>query len=109
MRTTIHNKYNGRCAYCGKEITIKQMHIDHIHPRFLKHHLIDKDINDIENLNPACAPCNLWKSTYTIEEFRRQIEMQVGRLRNHQGGFRLAERFNQIHETGEPVIFWFER
>jgi 5-methylcytosine-specific restriction endonuclease McrA len=103
VRNKIYNKFGGCCAYCGEEITIKQMHIDHIYPQFLG------GTDDIDNLNPACAPCNLWKKTYTVDEFRRQIELQAERLRKYQGGFRLAERFNQIKETGEPVIFWFER
>jgi 5-methylcytosine-specific restriction endonuclease McrA len=102
-RNSIYKKYSGRCAYCGTEISIKEMHVDHIHPKFLN------GLEETENLNPACASCNLWKKTYTLEEFRREIELQVERLRRNNGGFRLAERFNQIRETGYLVTFWFER
>lgn len=111
MREAIHGKYGGRCAYCGQEITLKQMHVDHVEPLFRG--WVDKPeragSDDVANLTPACAPCNLWKSTYTVEEFRQQIGLQAARLRKKQGGFRMAERFGQIIETGRPVKFWFER
>ena len=31
-REEVYNKCDGHCAYCGNEITIKQMQIDHIEP-----------------------------------------------------------------------------
>lgn len=80
----IHDKFNGRCAYCGKEITIKEMQIDHIIPKvffancvnnkhripdFLKHLTIN-DLNHIDNLFPSCRSCNNYKSNFHLEEFR---------------------------------------
>ncbi len=32
-----------------------------------------------ENLVPACAPCNLLKTTYSLEMFRTQVSLQVER------------------------------
>ena len=32
-RQKVWEKYNGRCAYCGKEIALKDMQVDHIKPR----------------------------------------------------------------------------
>ena len=31
-RIKAYEKYNGHCAYCGKEIEYKEMRIDHIRP-----------------------------------------------------------------------------
>ena len=31
-RKEVLEKYNGHCAYCGKEITLKEMQVDHKHP-----------------------------------------------------------------------------
>ncbi|RPH72961.1 HNH endonuclease, partial [bacterium] len=100
-RQDVYDKFQRRCAYCGKEISIKEMQVDHIHPRMLAHHLrgTGKDVNDYENLNPSCRACNLWKRTYSIEEFRHEIEAQVERLRKYSGGFRLAERYNLLLPT----------
>lgn len=39
-REQIFLKCNGHCAYCGKEITLKEMQIDHIIPHW--HTLTEK-------------------------------------------------------------------
>ncbi len=31
-RVEIHNKYDGHCAYCGCEIDISKMQVDHVKP-----------------------------------------------------------------------------
>jgi len=99
----VHAKFDGRCAYCGQEITLKQMQVDHIHPRY------NGGKNDFENLNPACRVCNNWKLTHSVEQFRHEIEMQIERLRLRSSNFRMAERYSLVETTGKPVIFWFER
>lgn len=30
IRELVYAKYNGHCAYCGSEITLKDMQVDHI-------------------------------------------------------------------------------
>lgn len=120
MRKVIHQKYGGRCAYCGEEITLKQMQVDHIIPKrnYSEQHgcLIvnakkfeEYGLNDMRNLNPSCRPCNNWKSAMTLEDFRSEIAEQVNRLRRYSNQFRLAERFGLVRETGAQVLFWFER
>lgn len=108
-RRKVYLKYSGHCAYCGKIITIKEMQVDHIHPKFLKHHLRDVNINDYSNLNPACRVCNKWKSTHKVEEFRHEILMQIERLRKYSASFRLAEKYSLIQETGNDIVFYFEK
>jgi hypothetical protein len=120
LREQVYQKYGGRCAYCGQEITIRRMQVDHVIPKrhYSEQHgcLIVKcrlfteyGLNDIQNLNPACHSCNNRKSTHPLEEFREEIVAQLSRLRRDSNPFRLAERFGQVKETGEPVVFWFER
>jgi len=41
-RELVHSKFGGRCAYCGVEITIKQMQVDHIVPHW--HTCSDEEI-----------------------------------------------------------------
>jgi hypothetical protein len=119
MRGQIHQKFGGRCAYCGQEITVKDMQVDHIIPK--RHYseihgcLIVKakkfteyGLNDTRNLNPACRPCNNRKSSCTLEEFREEIAAQVTRLRRDSNQFRLAERFGLVVATEQPVLFYFE-
>jgi 5-methylcytosine-specific restriction endonuclease McrA len=110
-RRKVYLKYSGHCAYCGKIITIEEMQVDHIHPQFLHYHLhgTGMDINDYENLNPSCRYCNKWKSTHKVEEFRHEIKMQIERLRKYSASFRLAEKYSLIRETGQDVVFYFEK
>lgn len=112
MRKTVHQKYGGRCAYCGCEISQQAMQIDHIEPIFRGRMQSPEEIerlNHIDNLNPACRPCNHRKSTLAVEDFRAEIAAQVRRMQRDSNQFRLAYRFGQIEITGNPVTFWFER
>lgn len=117
-RLVIKNKYNGHCAYCGV-ILAKRFHIDHVHPKnqahFLKSDVMKESLNlsinsidENKNLKPACFRCNQWKKTFSVEEFRVEIESQAERLRSRQAGFRLAEDFGVIQEVNTAVIFYFE-
>lgn len=52
IREMIYTKYNGHCAYCGMELEIKDMQVDHIIPQRLG------GGDDTGNLNPSCRLCN---------------------------------------------------
>ncbi|MCO7511814.1 HNH endonuclease [Serratia fonticola] len=119
--------FDGRCAYCGCELPETGWHADHAEPvmRVLEQDMQAKekglfklkdtgkvwhaDRDCVENLYPACAPCNLFKATFSIEMFREQIAAQAERARLYSVNFRTAERFGQIQVTNAPVVFWFER
>ncbi|EDW1410998.1 HNH endonuclease [Salmonella enterica subsp. enterica] len=62
-----------------------------------------------ENIFPSCAPCNLLKTTYSLEMFRKQVSLQVERGRRSSVNFRTAERFWLISVVNKPVVFWFEQ
>jgi hypothetical protein len=64
---------------------------------------------NLDNLFPACAPCNLLKSVYSLEGFRKEIGMQVERARKYSVNFRTAERFGMVQVVPVPVVFFFER
>ena len=115
-RQEVYDKCNGHCAYCGKDITIKQMQVDHKEPLFRSH--TDRTLksinrergnNDIDNLLPSCARCNRWKSTYTIEQFRYEIQQQIRRLNDYNNNYRMAKDYGLITETYNPVVFYYER
>ena len=56
--------YEGRCAYCKRELPLVP---DHAVP------LSKGGSNNIENIVPSCAPCNLRKHTMTYEEFVKRL------------------------------------
>ena len=110
-RKQVHEKYNGRCAYCGEKIHFKDMQVDHIIPKARFHQFakrVEYDIDDIQNLNPTCRVCNNWKGGWLLEEFRHEISEQVNRLRKYSAQFRLAERYRRIVELETSVQFYFE-
>ena len=102
-RQAVHNKFGGHCAYCGEEILLKNMQVDHKVPRFRG------GMDDLENLMPSCGVCNNWKRTWTIEEFRSEIEAQIARLRKYSAPFRLAEKYGLVTSNRNRVAFYFER
>lgn len=112
-RIEIYNKSNGHCFYCGCKLGEKGWHADHFHPVIRQDNQGKKAYPELdcnENLVPACAPCNLFKSTYDIEFLRIEIAAQFNRVRAKSMGFKMLERMGLItcHES-EPIKFWFER
>ena len=101
-RLKVYEKYNGHCAYCGCELALKEMQVDHIQSVYWY-----DGANDIENYNPACRMCNFYKSTMSIESFRKQLETLPERL-DKIFIYRLAKKYGIVKEKCENVKFYFE-
>jgi len=109
-REKVFEKCNGRCAYCG-DVLPEKWHIDHLEPvnRCLKTKKMNKPERDvIENMMPACPSCNNYKHSFTLEVFRREVGLLVGRLNSTFTQYKIAKRFGLVQETQNPVIFYFE-
>ncbi len=102
-RQIVFDKFGGRCAYCGQELK-KGWNIDHVHPTHLLSGLPD---DDIKNLFPSCRRCNICKGGFTLENFRRELQLQVKRLRKN-SQFKRALDYGQIQLTETPIVFYFE-
>lgn len=116
IREQVYLKYGGHCAYCGKEITYKEMQVDHIEPHWhtlteseAKRAGLNKGSHDIKNLNPSCARCNKWKSTYSLEMFRKVVETSLDRLERDTPNYRLAKDFGLLIEKKTQIFFYFEK
>ena len=123
QREIIHSKYNGKCAYCGCDITVKQMQVDHVIPKqyFLQHiknrnripyflnHLTESDVNHEDNLKPTCSVCNKRKSSLDLELFRTELYEQIKRLNAYSSNYRIAKRYGLLQETLKPITFYFEQ
>jgi 5-methylcytosine-specific restriction endonuclease McrA len=115
-RERIYGKFGGHCAYCGKHISPRQMQIDHFVPIFrgwdekvLEGFGLERGNSQEENLYPSCARCNRWKSTWTIEQFRREIFLQIERLNKRSNNYNMAKDFGLLEETNKEVVFFFEK
>lgn len=126
QRQIVFDKYGGRCAYCGCELE-KGWHADHLEPcrRIVKTESVlqpegykkverligysNPDANHINNYMPACPSCNINKHSDTIERFRASIAQYVNSLNLYSVQYRMAKKFGLIQETGNPVVFHFEK
>ena len=120
QKAKLRQKYGGKCAYCGGDLD--RMHADHRDPVIRidrdpwgkplpaqDRRMIYGERNTVENMEPACAPCNLHKGGMKLEEWRATIARAGEILRRDKSLFRAAERFGVICDTGKPVTFYFER
>lgn len=107
-RDTVLAKTNSKCGYCGCDLAGKKWQIDHIYPLRRGNPNHPKD-HSFENLMAACARCNRWKATNSVDGFRSEIQKQVERVRRDSAGFRMAEDFGLVSAAANPVVFYFER
>lgn len=109
-RQSIYSKFGGRCAYCGCELP-KNWHADHVEPI-----VRNKDTNDcqrpenenIDNYYPACPSCNIQKNSFTVEQFRDNIQNFVNSLNQYSTQYKFAKKYGLIEETQKKVRFFFE-
>jgi 5-methylcytosine-specific restriction endonuclease McrA len=116
----VYDKFNGHCAYCGCELELKSMQVDHIFPQAKNHWVgsekmqqftdvkIPNDINDISNLNPACRACNYEKRDNNLETFRENLLHKI-ELLNKVFNYKIVKKFSLIQETEQPIKFYFEQ
>lgn len=122
QREQLFNKYGGRCAYCGDNLT-NRWQADHIEPIYRTWEFTGEMWNSstritgsknpekdtFENLNPCCAKCNLKKGTSTIEGFRETLSLQIDRVMRDSNNFRFALKYGQVKITKSPIVFYFEK
>jgi len=82
IRQAVHRKCGGHCAYCGRQITLREMQVDHAKPQGSMKQIgwttdnrpIYEDIHHIDNLMPSCRYCNNYKGGNDIEGLRHFIK-----------------------------------
>lgn len=136
IRQQIFEKYNGHCAYCGCELTMKTMQVDHIYSVYHAEmkakgmvtspgdakdengeYIYDKQrlqkraasVNDIDNLMPACRQCNFYKGAMDIETFRNALETTLYENTVKPFQFRLAEKYGFVQRYPHKIQFYFEK
>lgn len=102
-RQLVYNKMDGHCAYCGCEIDMRDMQVDHVIP------LRKGGEDSLDNMLPACRSCNHYKSTLTVEQFRHMIEKMPDTLARDSVTYKNAVRFGIVIPNPHKIMFFFEQ
>ena len=102
-RIEVYNKYNGRCAYCGKELSLHEMQIDHIKAK------CQGGSDDLENLNPSCRLCNHYKRSCTLDQFKNWLLAGIIDRLKQNYIFKIAEQYGMITIIGWDKKFYYEK
>ena len=112
-RQAIWDKSNGKCWYCGCDLSVSKWQADHVIPECsIWRDREDRNyINSIKNMVPACRDCNIGKGPRSIEEFRARIEETATFFSKKSARLKLGIRYKQIkiRVYNNPVVFWFEK
>lgn len=108
QREEVRKRYDGHCAYCGLVLG-DSWHVDHKKPIRRNTSDYDASLHCMDNLMPACKPCNYNKGSLTLENWRKQLthyrDIQVIRDCPQ---VRHLLRFSQITFEKSPIVFYFE-
>ena len=104
IREEVYQKYNGHCAYCGREIEYKDMQVDHF---IAKAVINDEHTNDMSNLMPSCRMCNHYKRAHSLETFRRYIQEIPKKLKTNYI-YKVGIVYGNVIENVKPIQFYFE-
>ena len=110
-REAVFNKYGGRCAYCGCELTPRTMQVDHIKSVYnscLENGYVYTQDDSFDNLNPSCRQCNFYKGTLDIEQFRNKIKTILYRTFQSTFQAKLAKKLGMMKVT-QFDKFYFEK
>lgn len=114
-RNEVYSMFDGRCAYCGEKIEMKDMQIDHkmsVYRDYYctgKQEQIQKSINDISNLYPSCRRCNYYKGTGDIDMFRDKTKNILERTCVNSFQAKLAMQYGIIKLLEWDGKFFFEK
>lgn len=111
VRERVYNLTDGHCAYCGCEITPKEMQVDHYLSLEFGFTIAagHGDVNSEDNYLPTCRSCNYYKAGMHIEQFRRMVGRWCEILKRDNVTYRNAVRFGQVIENQHEQQFYFEK
>lgn len=119
QREAVKLKFGGRCAYCGEPLG-DRWHADHFEAvvrdlewkdgRLVATGTMLRPQHDtLDNLMPACAPCNIDKGPNSLEWWRGKLQSATAVLARNNPTYRHAKRFGLVAETGASIKFYFEQ
>lgn len=112
-RQRVYERCNGHCGYCGKDIAIKDMQVDHMTPKWrLRDPIYFKatvdQIESYDNYMPTCRRCNHYKREKDVEGFRVFMKTLHGRLEKDYK-VKVAVDYRVVQIVPFDGIFYFEK
>lgn len=109
VRQKVYDKYDGHCAYCGCELDMKSMQVDHIESVYFAE-LAHKEVNDtLDNYMPACRACNFYKGAGGIEHLRWWIKHTLEKTCVQTFQSKLAMKYGILEFKPWDEKFYFEK
>jgi 5-methylcytosine-specific restriction endonuclease McrA len=111
VRLEVYDKYNGRCAYCGKKIEYKDMQLDHLIPvqrEWFKKYT-EEEIECFENYMPSCRRCNHYKRAHSLKMFREMIEEIPKKLYRDNYIYKVGLDYGLLEPHEHKIEFYFEK
>lgn len=109
VRMRIYREYDGHCAYCGCKLDYKDMQVDHINSVYRSIAIKGCVDECMGNYMPSCRQCNFYKSTFTLEAFRKNLTDVLMKNLQKNFNYRLALKYGLIRENIKPITFYFEK
>ena len=103
-RQKVYQKYGGHCAYCGKQLSMKEMTVDHVKP--LSHGGSD----DINNLRACCFACNVTKGQGSLRFLRLALAwptMLISEMADFPTALRSSKKYKFFYEKFKITILEF--
>lgn len=101
MRRKVYAKFGGHCAYCGNEITLKEMQVDHVKS------IRKGGTDDYDNLFPSCRSCNHYKRSMDLEGFREYLKTLHERIAKNYI-VKVGMRYGMVSIKPFEGTFYFE-
>lgn len=113
-RQEVYDKCGGHCAYCGCELALKDMQVDHVVPMarsFDCFHATEtaEELDVMSNYLPACRSCNHYKGSSSLAGFRKNVECFPQVLMRDSVTYKNAVRFGLVEPKPHKVVFYFEK
>lgn len=74
----------------------------------LRETMTEKEMYDEENFMPTCRQCNFYKSTMTVEDFRKRLQTTMMNNLRKNFGYRLAVKYGLVEGKTKNIVFYFE-
>lgn len=102
-RKRLLEEFDCKCAYCGCDLNLRTMQLDHIIP------LERNGKEELSNIFPVCKDCNTYKGLQTYNDFKASVARIPLTLGKKTASFRMLQRLGFVPRGIWNFLFNFEK